>query len=146
MTIPALRLRAFAPLRLNSPSRFNPDVQPFRVFRVFRGKIHSPNQTRRETGTNRTALSIQQLTAAQKRTEPGSKANRTRIKSRKIFASVCESVLPKFENPKFRRTKRTSRLLGGGGVTDSPRSSNNLFRHRRLRTRFVKGEDNPTAE
>jgi hypothetical protein len=44
----------------------------------------------------------------QKRIRSGSKANRTRIKSRKNFSTPCQSRLPKLKIRKFRRTKRTN--------------------------------------
>jgi hypothetical protein len=68
----------------------------FRVFSVFRGQkscATRPNQNRREPDTNRTTLPIQQSTAAQKRTKTGSKANRTRTKSRIFPASVSIHAL-----------------------------------------------------
>jgi hypothetical protein len=83
----------------------------FRVFSVFRGQkscATRPNQNWREPGTNRTALPIRQLTAAQKRTEPGSKANRTRIKSRLFPASASIHALDLHPILKNARTNRTT--------------------------------------
>jgi hypothetical protein len=62
MTIPALRLTVFAPLRSNSrfrrsrSLRCNPDAQLFRVLSVFCGDIYPMNQSRHETETKANQL------------------------------------------------------------------------------------------
>src|ERR1051325_4944343 len=71
---------------------------------MLRGR--SKNRTEAEPKPNRSRTEAEPK-PNQNRTETGSKPNQKRIKSRKVFASACDSAHAQIEKCKSRRTNRT---------------------------------------
>ena len=110
-------------LRLNSPSASSESPAPF-ASAALTSDLSISQNSRTKTGTSRTALPIRQLTAAQKRTEPGSKANRTRTKSRLFPASASIHALDFHQFAKNTRINRTA-----GNISHTTRSKHALPFH-----------------
>ena len=127
-------------LRLNSSSASSESPAPFASAALKSGLPISQN-SRTKTGTNRTTLPIRQLTAAQKRTEPGSKANRTRTKSRLFPASVSIHVLDFHPFAKNARINRTT-----SNISHTTRSKHAIpFHLTHLAPRIPLSFENPPA-